>query len=276
MAGDDRLEVDAAARRERDRGRVGVRVAERARQPDLAVLDQRRAGPRRSPPGPCRRAPPCPPAAAPRSRPPARPGGPSTRSARRPRRLVAPAPPGRRVAPVRRASASRGSLTSEISTWVAPNASATCIASSPIGPAPVTSTRSPALTPALRHAQIADRQRLHQRADVVGQRVGQREREVLVDRHEVRERAVDRAAWRRRRRRGRGCSGRRGTRGSARTARRARASRGRRPRAWSPRRRPPPRGPRTRGRARAARARRAARSGRARSSGRRSRRRRRT
>ena len=38
-------------------------------------------------------------------------------------------------------------------TSVAPNASAHCSASSPIGPAPVTSTRSPALTPAFWHAQ---------------------------------------------------------------------------------------------------------------------------
>ncbi len=38
----------------------------------------------------------------------------------------------------------------------------------------------------------ADRQRLHQRALLVGELVGEREREVLVDRHELRERAVDR------------------------------------------------------------------------------------
>ena len=37
-------------------------------------------------------------------------------------------------------------------TSVAPNARAHCIASRPIGPAPVTSTRSPALTPAFWHA----------------------------------------------------------------------------------------------------------------------------
>ncbi len=59
-----------------------------------------------------------------------------------------------RVAPVRSATSSRWSLTSEIATSVAPNALATCMASSPIGPAPVTSTRSPAEMPALRHAQM--------------------------------------------------------------------------------------------------------------------------
>ena len=57
-----------------------------------------------------------------------------------------------RVAPVRRASSSRCGLTSETVTSVAPNARAHCIASWPIGPAPVTSTRSPALTPAFWHA----------------------------------------------------------------------------------------------------------------------------
>ena len=58
-----------------------------------------------------------------------------------------------RVAPVRSASASRCGLTSATVISVAPNARAHCSARSPIGPAPVTSTRSPALTPAFWHAQ---------------------------------------------------------------------------------------------------------------------------
>ena len=41
VAGDDRLEVDRAGGGQRDRRRVGVGVAERARHPDLAALDQR-------------------------------------------------------------------------------------------------------------------------------------------------------------------------------------------------------------------------------------------
>ncbi len=58
------------------------------------------------------------------------------------------------VAPVFRAKSSRSLATSVTVTSVAPEASATCIASSPMGPAPVTSTRSPALTPAFRQDQM--------------------------------------------------------------------------------------------------------------------------
>ena len=192
VARDYRLQVNAAVRRQRDRGRVRVRVAERPGHPDLLRLDLRQrelAGLARPQPDEHRR---CPPAAA-APIPAATAAGCPEHSistsavdgSSRPETSV-------RVAPVRAASASRVSLTSEISTCVAPNASATCITSSPIGPAPVTSTRSPG-----GHARLAarpdpDRQRLHQRADVVGQRVGQREREVLVDDCVVRERAVDR------------------------------------------------------------------------------------
>src|SRR5439155_22527063 len=46
--------------------------------------------------------------------------------------------------------------------------------------------------PSLLAGPDADRQRLHQRARLVGDVVGQREREVLVDRDVVGERAVDR------------------------------------------------------------------------------------
>ena len=97
-----------------------------------------------------------------------------------------------RVAPVRAASASRRSLTSETVTSVAPNASAHCIASCPIGPAPVTSTRSPALTPAFWHAHTPTESGSISAPSSSDSVVRQREREVLVDRHELRERAVDR------------------------------------------------------------------------------------
>ena len=57
------------------------------------------------------------------------------------------------VAPVRSARLSRCGLTSVTVISVAPKACAHCAASNPIGPAPVTSTRSPALTFAFWHAQ---------------------------------------------------------------------------------------------------------------------------
>ena len=97
-----------------------------------------------------------------------------------------------RVAPVRSATASRAGLTSATVTSVAPKASAHCWTSRPIGPAPVTSTRSPARTPAFWQAHTPTGERLDQRARLVGDAVGEREREVLVDGDEVRERAVDR------------------------------------------------------------------------------------
>ena len=58
------------------------------------------------------------------------------------------------MAPSSRASASRAGLTSDTITSVAPKASAACTLTSPIGPAPVTSTREPAVTRAFRHAQM--------------------------------------------------------------------------------------------------------------------------
>ena len=57
------------------------------------------------------------------------------------------------VAPSSRASVSRCGFTSVTTTEAAPRASAACIATSPTGPAPVTSTRDPAWTPPLRQAQ---------------------------------------------------------------------------------------------------------------------------
>ena len=66
--------------------------------------------------------------------------------------------------------------------------------SRPIGPAPVTSTRSPALTRALRHAHTAHRQRLDQRPGLVRHRGGKWEREILVDGEVAGQRPVD--GWR--------------------------------------------------------------------------------
>jgi hypothetical protein len=58
------------------------------------------------------------------------------------------------VAPVFSAISSLFWEMSVIVTSVAPSASATCIARSPIGPAPVISRWSPALTLAFRHDQM--------------------------------------------------------------------------------------------------------------------------
>jgi hypothetical protein len=58
------------------------------------------------------------------------------------------------VAPSSRARSSRAGLTSDTTTSVAPKASAVCTLTRPIGPAPVTSTREPAVTLPLRQAQM--------------------------------------------------------------------------------------------------------------------------
>ena len=60
-----------------------------------------------------------------------------------------------------------------------------------MGPAPAISTRAPASTPGLADGGDADRQRFTQRGGVVGDRVGNRVRELRADGHVVAERAVD-------------------------------------------------------------------------------------
>src|SRR5450756_2768997 len=58
------------------------------------------------------------------------------------------------VAPISRARASRAGLTSDTTTSVAPKARAVCRLTKPMGPAPVISTREPAVTRPLRQAQM--------------------------------------------------------------------------------------------------------------------------
>ena len=127
--------LHAARRGERDRRRVGVRVAERPGHPDLAASGSAPAGARRVSPGPM------PTSTAVPGRPQradarraARPDGPSTRSARRPSTGSSRPEPGSAWRRSARASASRCSLTSETSTSVAPNARATCIDQQPDRP----------------------------------------------------------------------------------------------------------------------------------------------
>ena len=135
------FEVDAAGGGERDRGRVGVRVAEGAGDPARATGSA--AAARRPPrPGPCRRARRCRRGAAPRCPAVSAPGARSTRSARRPRGRHSPAARAR-VAPVRVAPARAGAGDVGDVTSVAPKARRPASPSRPIGPAPVTSTRSP-------------------------------------------------------------------------------------------------------------------------------------
>ena len=104
----------------------------------------------------------------------------------------APRPAGPCARPVRSATASRCWFVSVTVTSVAPKATRDLrgeLADRPRAGDQHAVARAHA---ALAARPDADRQGLHQRAHVVRQRVGQREGEVLVDGHEVRERAVDR------------------------------------------------------------------------------------
>ena len=91
-----------------------------------------------------------------------------------------------------RASASRCGFTSVTATEAAPRARAACAATSPTGPAPVTSTRGPGADPRLAAGPEPDRQRLEQGGRVVAERVRDGVRELLVHGDQLGERPVDR------------------------------------------------------------------------------------
>ena len=98
------------------------------------------------------------------------------------------------VAPILARRARRAGTGSLMMTSVAPAARATRVTAAPIGPAPATAMRCPDCYPRLAASPQSDRERLAKGARVIGDLVGQPEREIFVDRHVTGERAVD---WRR-------------------------------------------------------------------------------